>query len=280
MPECVFENLRKRLRIFRYYIASKDQYSYVGLENLLRSLLSPSRQSIAEGYISSIEETDEYVILQLKGLRRPLFWPRDLSRRHLYTCIAEILNKHDWHHYEIPETTVERGDIVVDCGASGGLFGLTVLERARELYLIEPLPLFKKALLRTFEGSEKCQIIDCALSDKPGKAHFTNASITSRISSTGDVDVNVDTVDRLFFHRGIQVTYIKADLEGFEMNMLRGAQKTIQENRPRIAITAYHEEQEVDEMVSFMLSLVPTYHYKFKGIDDETGKPIMVHFWI
>jgi hypothetical protein len=64
------------------------------------------------------------------------------------------------------------------------------------------------------------------------------------------------------------------------MEMLKGAKTTIQRNRPKIAITSYHTENVATEIIREIKSYVPEYQYYVKGIFQEMGKPVMIHFWI
>lgn len=62
--------------------------------------------------------------------------------------------------------------------------------------------------------------------------------------------------------------------------MLIGAEETIKLNKPKIAITCYHEQNNSIEMIKLIKSYVPEYNYFVKGIHGEEPKPVMIHFWI
>lgn len=55
------------------------------------------------------------------------------------------------------------------------------------------------------------------------------------------------------------VTLIKADIEGSELVMLKGASETIRCNRPRLAIAVYHNPYDIVQLPTYILSLVPDY---------------------
>jgi hypothetical protein len=82
-----------------------------------------------------------------------------------------------------------------------------------------------------------------------------------------------------FFSKGKRVDYIKADLEGNEILMIKGAIKTIKKYKPKIAITTYHTNQDYKEMLSLILDIVPEYKWKIKGIEERVGNPVMLHMW-
>jgi predicted LPLAT superfamily acyltransferase len=90
--------------------------------------------------------------------------------------------------------------------------------------------------------------------------------------------VRIDTVDNLFFKRGIKIDYIKADLEGYEVEMLRGASKTIKSFSPKIAITTYHRYDHADKIVRLLKDINPKYKIKLKGLH-ANGTYVMLHAW-
>lgn len=58
---------------------------------------------------------------------------------------------------------------------------------------------------------------------------------------------------------GYPVSLIKMDIEGAEMNALRGAEKTIKEYKPKLLISLYHKQNDIWEIPLFLHKLVPEY---------------------
>ena len=94
------------------------------------------------------------------------------------------------------------------------------------------------------------------------------------------IPVQARTVDSLFADRNLPLTYIKADLEGAELRMLAGAERTIRLNKPRIAITTYHEAHHADAITAFLRRIDPAYRILTKGIEHRAGAPVMLHAWV
>ena len=113
-------------------------------------MLSPSAVQIAKKYSLRQREDTEYVYYEIKGRPSLFLWPNDLDERAFCQVASEILYDKNWHYYQIKETMVKDGDVVVDCGAAEGLFSFTVLNKARHVYAVEPLLLFVNSMKAMF----------------------------------------------------------------------------------------------------------------------------------
>jgi FkbM family methyltransferase len=69
--------------------------------------------------------------------------------------------------------------------------------------------------------------------------------------------VPVFSLDR--YLNGRPATFIKADIEGMEMDMLFGAKKTIEEFRPCLALSIYHRSEDIYQIAEYVHSIVPEY---------------------
>jgi len=270
-----------RLRVLKYFFLKEN---YVSGYELIRFFFNIPSGLEVKKYIKKIDQSnDEHHKFYFKGINRPLFYPKNFAVNSINQVTLETFNKNNWHYYEIPETSVEKSDIVVDCGTAEGLFALEIENRCKKVYLIEPLNRFIKCLNRTFSNSKNISILEYAISDKEYSSKIIDDGISSSLSSTKDnlhQTVQVTTLDKLFYEKDIEVSYIKADLEGFDYKAIKGASKLIKKNKPKIAITTYHSPNHYKEIKSLLLDLVPSYNFKIKGIFSQSGCPVMLHAWI
>ncbi|WP_136524507.1 FkbM family methyltransferase [Geomonas ferrireducens] len=81
-------------------------------------------------------------------------------------------------------------------------------------------------------------------------------------SDTESGSVEVVTLDG--FLDGRAVSFIKADVEGMEMDLLRGARETIRRHRPKMALCVYHYPSDLHEVAEFVRSLVPEYKFTLR----------------
>jgi len=115
-----------------------------------------------------------------------------------------------------------------------------------------------KAGLSDAEGEMDCTFVDDfpirhGLVSRPrGGGASSDASLTSRIC----------TLDDYLGER--PVTFIKADVEGMEMPLLRGAVNTIQRNKPKMALCVYHYPSDLYEIPEFVRKIVPEYRFSLR----------------
>lgn len=59
-------------------------------------------------------------------------------------------------------------------------------------------------------------------------------------NSTEYEEIDIITLDSYVKTNKIKVGFIKVDIEGFEQEFLKGAEKTIKSQKPAMAISLYH----------------------------------------
>lgn len=73
----------------------------------------------------------------------------------------------------------------------------------------------------------------------------------------------------------VDITFIKSDIEGMDLPMLKGATKTIVKNRPKMAISCYHYPTDLIEMVKFIGSLKLDYKFKLRHHANVIGDYVL-----
>jgi FkbM family methyltransferase len=245
---------------------------------LVRYLCRPGKEIRGSKYISRTDEQGDYRAVTFKGFNEPFYYPQACSWIDLCSTIDECFNPNNWHHYTAHYTPVNSDDVVVDCGAAEGLFTFICAQKARKVLAFEPLPKFVAALRKNFERSPKVTIYPYALGHKAQKARITDNEILSAISSDGPIEIEIKTLDEILLSSGEPVTFLKADVEGGEFQLLLGAEELIRKYKPKIAVTVYHTANNVPQMQTFLSQVQPSYQFATKGIS-ENGGPVMLHAW-
>ena len=267
-----------RIRILRHWLAGRRNGVSAG--ELLRAVVSTSPNAQAARRVREKEMRHGCRVLDIEGCPSPLYYPEGLSMTGLHHVVHELFFPNNWHYYDLPPMEVGPDDIVVDCGAAEGLFALKVAHKCRRCYIVEPMPLFIKALEHTFADRDNVEIVPVALGAEPGRTFIEFPPLFSGATDEKGMDVDVRTIDQLFFERDIPLSFLKCDLEGFDYEMLLGAQCTIAAYRPKIAITTYHKPDHAQLMERLIRDIEPRYTVRTRGIYYGTGCPVMLHAWV
>lgn len=155
---------------------------------------------------------------------------------------------------------VEKGDVVLDCGANLGLYSAVASREGATVYAFEPSKKIIDSYLHiTAEENPNINIVNAALSDKQGEAEFIIEEKDlghSRLKDNGKYKktekVIVTTIDDFVREKKLEkVDFIKADIEGAERKMLRGAAWVLKTFAPKLSICTYHlpDDPEVLEKI-------------------------------
>jgi len=213
-----------------------------------------NRHPLGNGWFTGDLNDDD-----IKGIEHSLaHWPDHVSRAHHLEFIAWHRLREDLTFYDAPITKDDRffipqivhslheHEIFVDCGAHHGEVSLRFMDmvdhKFTKVYAIEP----DKHNIKTLRSklcdgnavlSRNIQIIECALGKKSTISPFFHGlDYASQFSALSRESVSVQTLDEM----DIPATFIKFHMEGWEYDALLGSMKTINNYRPILAVTTYH----------------------------------------
>ena len=149
-------------------------------------------------------------------------------------------------------------------------------DAGKKVYAIEPLPNFLQTLKKTFKRRKNVEILPLAVGDQVKKGCLIADGPASRVSKTRGEKINFTTIDKLFFDKGINISYLKADIEGSEYNMLLGAKKSIAKNKPKIVVTVYHHLRDAERIAKLIKRIDKNYKIRKTGISHIDGRPILL----
>ena len=89
--------------------------------------------------------------------------------------------------------------------------------------------------------------------DKKTSLFFSMEQTASKIADDGSVKVDVTTIDDETLCSN--ASFIKMDIEGAELNALKGAINTIKNNRPVLAICIYHSDNDMINIIKWVKNL-------------------------
>jgi FkbM family methyltransferase len=92
--------------------------------------------------------------------------------------------------------------------------------------------------------------------------HFTNVGNgSSRIVENGNAIVPATRIDDVLAGYEFNNLLIKMDVEGAELEALKGAESTLLNNKPRLAVCIYHKPEDIIDIPMFLSDLVPEYRF-------------------
>lgn len=230
-------------------------------------------------------------ILQVTMGDYSFYYPSGADLSILGRTYYEIFDPHCGHYYDIEQTRPGPRDVVLDIGACEGLYSLKHVDSVQTVYLFEPSRAMCRCLELTFSNkpADRFRIWNVMLSSAardavPFYEDLADPTL-SRIAQPGDGNtypLEVQSVDSLAASGAIRTpTLLKMDVQGAELDILKGARHTIAEHKPRMAITTYHYPMDAREILDFVLSIRPDYRYVLKGVTtvDPVPRPTMAHFF-
>lgn len=127
------------------------------------------------------------------------------------------------------------------------------------IFAVEPNAKTFLKLQAYLESKElkNCTALHAAISDKCGTLFFEGDGRHNTAALDGKTAVEAISVDALT--PSTPFTYIKADVEGLELSMLKGAKETLQSQKPKLNLAAYHKSRDIFELPLFLLKLNPDY---------------------
>ena len=129
----------------------------------------------------------------------------------------------------------------------------------------------KKCRCTLEKATDKFDIIPKGAYSKEGFLGFdSKGNGASTESEKSDNTIQITTIDKTLASE--RPTFIKMDIEGSELEALRGAEETIKKYKPKLAISVYHKMEDIVSIPEYILSLNLDYklylrHYSLGGYE-------------
>ncbi|MDE5833357.1 MAG: FkbM family methyltransferase [Desulfovibrio sp.] len=179
--------------------------------------------------------------------------------------------------YGIPACQCEEGDVVIDAGAYAGdsaLYFAQKTGKTGKVYAFEPIPENLQALSETIRLN-KAEGAICpapfALSDGKRILSFSNQHYLSSPLEDGNAsggstcEVKTIDLDTWALENGVDtIDFLKCDIEGAEMDFLKGAKGIIIKHAPKCGLAVYHKLDDILDIPARLLEYRPDYKFYFR----------------
>ncbi len=168
--------------------------------------------------------------------QKKLFFKRGWTKNDIRNNYKDLLieqDKQSPHKYLSNEFQININSIIVDVGSAEGSFALDAIDKISKIYLFETDLQWIEALQATFAPWAH-------------KVHIINKFVS------GQNDDNNITLDK-YFENDEQIDFIKIDVDGAEMELLKGADKILnKKNSLKIAICTYHNQDDEEAFTKIL----------------------------
>ena len=205
------------------------------------------------GHLATVFEKDQYFALpHFCGVEKEIYVDAG-------AYVGDSIERFVWTHYGVFEKAI---------GFEPGPRQFAALERRAERLKAE------WALDNT-----QIELVAAALGDSAGVARAATQSgqMTSLAIGSGTEEIRIARLDD--YLGGGRVTFLKADVEGMEMPLLRGAAETIRTFRPKLAICVYHYPTDIPVITNYLQSLVPEYRFALRHHSPQLLETVL-YAWV
>lgn len=159
--------------------------------------------------------------------------------------------------------TFDRDEVYVDCGMYNGDTIMEFIQRVPEYRHIYGFEIDKSNIKKMESNNIRdLTVINKGVWSRETELSFISDNTSSSISHEGGNKVWTTTIDSVCGDE--KVTFIKMDIEGSELEALRGACNTIKKNMPKLAICVYHKKEDLITIPQYLKQFNnEKYKYKF-----------------
>lgn len=166
--------------------------------------------------------------------------------------------------YLLPGFVPSEGDIAIDGGAFDGETGKIFSDMGAIVYSFE---LDKQNFPKVYEMGKKYgfNVVNKGLWSCRKECKYHPGADASSITDMGTEVADLIDLDTFVRENDIpRIDYIKFDIEGAELEALKGAAISISKWKPKLAICAYHKPEDLWTLVRYLRMLRPDYKFAFR----------------
>jgi FkbM family methyltransferase len=180
---------------------------------------------------------------------------------------------------------ITNDEVFIDAGCYDFKTSLRFAEycggKYKKIIAFEPCPDNYRKCLENSKAVNNATVYQYGLWDENTELSFKNISSPegSCISNAGASDIEktieIKTARLDDILNGEKATFIKMDIEGAELNALKGAEQTILKYRPKLAICIYHKPEDIWEIPAYILSLHKDYNFYLRHYSLYAGETVL-----
>ncbi len=179
---------------------------------------------------------------------------------------------------------IRSGTCFWDIGCNVGfmtVLGSRMVGPRGQVYSFDPVPKHTQATEHNVQSNNFTQtkVVQMAISDKPGTAKFAVQAIASQSTLIESgmnregatiIEVRTASVDDLIEHEGFRAPdAVKIDVEGAEVDVLKGMYKTLRKNHPTIILDTHGEHMKCAQLLNEAGYFCATSDHPNKAVEES-----------
>ena len=168
-----------------------------------------------------------------------------------------------------------KGDVFFDIGAHVGYFSAiaAVLNNGSgEVHAFEPRAMNARFFRNHMKanGLQNVTLYEVAVGESDGEVNFDtkHGSATGRVSENGKLRIKQVSIDRMINDNSLPVPgFIKIDVEGGEIEVLKGLKNLISSTRPRLLVATHNPECH-----EYVIDFLKEHKYTFEILEPDFKK--------
>lgn len=208
-----------------------------------------------------------------------------------YGFLSEHIEESVFYYYHglsfLPDPVIKyiKGRDFIDLGAFVGDSAIALCNfNYRKIYSVEmslkSIARYRENMKRCGIGTDKYEIINACIASEGDNSAFeipdTGSAGISSLRVKGKYDrivVERKSLDQIVNEYGISPAFIKADLEGNSLEMVKGAKQNLLKFRPVLSLAVYHNPREFFEIKPYLEGFLNNYKFILRklssGIKDN-----------
>ncbi|MDD3225241.1 MAG: FkbM family methyltransferase [Clostridium sp.] len=206
----------------------------------------------------------------------------NLCRFRLTCSMQFVKNSFDGHNPQYFDKKIikcSEDEVFVDCGGFTGDTSKSYIKtysRYKKIYIYEPSPKNVDDCLKNTSKYENIIVRKAGVGLKKGEISLSReGAASSAVNASGETDVvKIVSIDEDIKDK---ITFLKMDIEGEEINALKGAKNHILNDKPKLAICVYHIISDLWEIPKLIYSIDQTYRLYLRQYREDQAWETVIY---
>ncbi len=206
-----------------------------------------------------------------------------LKNAHILNLYSHVVGRTGNQYFDF--FSAGENEVFLDAGALDGETSKKFISWCNgnysAVYAFEANPLMIKNCKKQLEqivDQNKLFFYEYALWNQEDIVCFDNSGSKwdAHVCETGETFIKANSIDNLLKDK--KVTFLKFDIEGSEIRAIQGACNCILRNRPRMAISVYHNDTDLEDIMNFFINLNLEYNFALRHYHSDSIETVLYVF--